>query len=126
MSLCVLGLAHLLVIPAHEFSLAWTHSVERTRWQETWQMKSGTLQIIESRVKGSGAGMEPPDGAKLHDGWWIYRPAIPPQKKLVLAASGLTGRGWSLCTAGGCWTLGRSAGQPITLEACQVAPLQGQ
>lgn len=81
-------------------------------------MKSGTLQIIESRIKNSGAGMEPPEGAILHDGWWVYRPAIPPQKKLVLAVSGMTGEGWTLCTASRCWTLDKNTGQPITLKAC--------
>ena len=126
MSLCVLGLSHLLIIPAQAFSLAWTHSVEKTQWQESWQMKSGTLQIIESRVKGSGAGMEPPGDAKLHDGWWVYHPAIPPQKKLVLAVSGMTGEGWTLCTASGCWTLDRNAGRPITLEVCSIVPPQGR
>ena len=47
--------------------------------------------------QGSGAGMEPPEGAVLKDGWWVYAPELPPQATLVLAASGATGEGWTLC-----------------------------
>ena len=50
------------------------------------------LQIVEARVEGSGAGMEPGEGAVLRDGWWIYKPELPPQREIVLAASGAPAR----------------------------------
>jgi len=30
---------------------------------------------VQARVKGFGAGMEPPAGARLVDGWFQWRPA---------------------------------------------------
>jgi hypothetical protein len=118
MSLCILGLGETVVLAAGLFSLSWTHSVEGTRWEESWRASEAGLQILAARVKGSGAGMEPPDGAVLRNGWWIYRPAAAVQKKLVLAASGATQGGWTLCAAGACRTLGARPGKPITLSAC--------
>ncbi|MEZ5450817.1 MAG: DUF1850 domain-containing protein [Thiolinea sp.] len=32
------------------------------------------LQLLQARVKGSGAGMEPGDDAVLKDGWWVWQP----------------------------------------------------
>ena len=62
------------------FTLSWTHSVEKTRWEEDWAITPAGLQIVEARVKGSGAGMDPADGAVLRDGWWVYAPSLPPQR----------------------------------------------
>jgi hypothetical protein len=120
MSLCILGLAHTVVLPAALFSLSWTHSVEGTRWEESWRVSEAGLQIIEARVKGSGAGMEPSQGADLHDGWWVFRPEVPPQNKLILAASGATQDGWTLCAVGVCRSLGKNPSSPITLRACRM------
>ena len=120
MSLCILGLAQTLVISASIFSLSWTHSVEGTRWEETWHVQDGELQVVEARVKGSGAGMEPPETAVLNGGWWVFQPNVPPQEKLFLAASGVTQDGWLLCANGKCWSLGRSAVPTITIRTCQI------
>jgi len=62
--------------------------------------------------------MEPPEGSVLRGGWWIYAPRIGPQPRLVLAASGATSQGWTLCTATGCRELGETAGEPTVLEPC--------
>src|SRR5690606_15190434 len=102
------------------FTLGWTHSVQKSRWEEDWHITPAGLEIVEARVKGSGAGMEAPEGAVLEDGWWTYAPKIPPRAQVVLAASGATGEGWSLCAQGRCTVLGASAGEPITLKACGV------
>jgi hypothetical protein len=120
MSLCILGLNQSVALSAVLFSLSWTHSVEGTRWNEKWRVTEAGLQIIEARIKGSGAGMEPPQDAVLQDGWWVFRPKVPPQEKLILAASGDTPDGWTLCADGTCRTLGASPGEPITLRACSV------
>lgn len=118
MSLCIVSLGQTVVLAAEFFSLSWTHSVEGTRWEERWRASEAGLQILEARIKGSGAGMEPPDGAILRNGWWVFRPALPLQDKLVLAASGATQNGWTLCASGECRRLGASSGEPITLSAC--------
>ncbi|MES0198906.1 DUF1850 domain-containing protein [Mesorhizobium sp. M0011] len=118
MSLCILAAGKTVTLSVAAFTLSWTHSVERTRWEEDWKVMPSGLQLVEARIKGSGAGMEPPEGALLKEGWWSYAPEIDPQRRVVLAASGATGDGWTLCTVQGCRELGMAAGGPIVLEPC--------
>jgi hypothetical protein len=117
-SFCIASAAGLLVLAARDFTLSWTHSVERTEWVEQWRVGTDGLTLREARIRGSGAGMEPPEGARLTGGWWVYVPALPPQPSVTLAASGATGAGWTLCAAGTCRTLGSAPDSPITLSAC--------
>lgn len=105
MSLCLATAAVALTVAAEAFTLVWTHSVERTEWHERWRVQGTALVLDEARVRGSGAGMEPPEGAVLDGGWWVYRRALS-VPSLHLAVSGATGRGWQLCTDGaGCLDL---------------------
>ena len=62
--------------------------------------------------------MEPPEGAVLADGWWRFSPDLPPVPELLLAASGTTGGGWTLCADGRCTVVGAEPGQPVRLSAC--------
>lgn len=87
------------------FTLAWTHSVEKIEWQEDWRLADGRLALTAARVKGSGAGMEPPPGAILADGAWHYTPAVAPLAELRLARSGAVAD-YRLCRDGHCRTLG--------------------
>ncbi|MER9653499.1 DUF1850 domain-containing protein [Mesorhizobium sp. M0152] len=119
MSLCILAAGKTVTLSVAAFTLSWTHSVERTRWEEDWKVAPAGLQVTEARIKGSGAGMEPPEGAVLRDGWWAYAPKVGPQRRLVLAASGATSAGWTLCTVQGCRELGKAAGGAIVLESCE-------
>jgi len=121
-ALCILVAGKTTVIAASFFSLSWTHSVQKTEWVEKWTITPSGLMLTEARVKGSGAGMEPPADAKLIDGWWIYRPKLRAQKSVMLASSGATGRGWRLCASEHCIDLGIVADAPITLSACKKAP----
>ncbi|TIW17730.1 MAG: DUF1850 domain-containing protein, partial [Mesorhizobium sp.] len=73
MSLCILTAGKTVTLAAAAFTLSWTHSVERTRWQEDWKVSPTGLHVVEARVKGSGAGMEPPEGSVLREGWWVYQ-----------------------------------------------------
>lgn len=118
MSLCVLAGGKTLVIAASAFTLAWTHSVEKTAWEEDWRVTPAGLELVQARVRGSGAGMEPPEGSVLEDGWWVYAPEVPKVPRLALAASGATVSGWSICADGKCLTVGEEAGPAIVLEAC--------
>ena len=102
---------------SHGFTLSWTHSVERIEWVENWQVRDGRLHLTQAAIRGSGAGMEPGEGAVLKDGWWIWSPDVS-VPALSLAASGATGDGWRLCTDQGCRTLGAKAGQPLILAPC--------
>ena len=118
MSLCILAAGQTTVLAVSAFTLSWTHSVEKTRWQEEWQVTPAGLEIVEARVKGSGAGMDPPEGAVLKDGWWTYVPKIGARPVVRLAASGATGAGWMLCADRTCLELGAEAGDPVELSAC--------
>jgi hypothetical protein len=117
-SLCITAAGKTLVLAVAAFTLSWTHSVERTRWEEDWTITPDGLQILEARVEGSGAGMEPGKGAVQRDGWWVYAPKLPPQREVVLAASGATGEGWKLCAAQTCREIGAVAGEPVALRSC--------
>jgi hypothetical protein len=119
MSICILAAGKVTVLAGAAFTLAWTHSVEKTRWVEQWKVTPAGLQVVEARIKGSGAGMDPPDGSIFKDGWWIYAPKVKPQRRLVLAASGATGEGWTLCAPGGCTVLGSGPGDPAVVTACE-------
>ncbi|MCQ8876046.1 DUF1850 domain-containing protein [Mesorhizobium sp. LMG17149] len=118
MSLCILAAGKMVTFSVAAFTLSWMHSVERTRWEEDWKVTPIGLQLVEARVKGSGAGMEPSEGAVLKNGWWAYTPTVGPQRRVILAASGATGDGWTLCSVQGCRELGKAAGDTIALEPC--------
>ncbi|MGF1594294.1 MAG: DUF1850 domain-containing protein [Kiloniellaceae bacterium] len=117
-ALCVLAAGKTLVLAVAGFTLSWTHSVERIEWRESWSVTPAGLVLTEARVKGSGAGMEPGDGARRQDGWWVWQPAASPVPELVLAASGATASSWQLCHDGGCFELGREADEPVVIAPC--------
>jgi len=85
MPLCIAAGALVATLAAESFTLAWTHSIEKIRWEEDWRIENGRLHLVEARIRGSGAGMEPPDGAVLRHGAWHYAPVIPPLPRLRLA-----------------------------------------
>ena len=113
--LCIVAGDTLLALAAAAFTLSWTHSVERTEWWESWQIADGKLQVIEARVEGAGAGIAVPAGARMTPQGWVFRPETAPLTRLVLAASGTTPSGWTLCTDAGCHELGATAGRPIEI-----------
>lgn len=91
-------------LPADTFALAWTHSVEKTEWREQWRLEGAGLVLVEASVAGSGAGMQPGEGAVLENGRWHWRPAATPQARLVLANSSYGG-GYRLCWQNVCQPL---------------------
>ena len=119
LALCIIASGKTTVLAASAFTLAWTHSVEKTRWAEDWRVTPAGLELVAARVEGSGAGMEVPEGAVLDGGVWTYRPRLPPQPSLLLASSGATGEGWELCVAGGCLTIGDAPGTPVEIRGCE-------
>lgn len=118
MAICVSSAAMILQVAAAGFTLSWQHSVEKIPWQESWTARQDGLHLTQARVKGSGAGMEPPEDAVLRDGWYVFLPDIPPLPELVLAASGDTVSGWIFCAAGECHELGATASDPIRIRWC--------
>ena len=108
-----LALAHAPVtyLPVRTFTLAWTHSIEKTRWEEDYaviddpQGGGCRMQATAARIRGSGAGMEPPEDATLQDGWYVYHPRTPPLAQLRLTRSRFTAD-YDWCTQGRCESLG--------------------
>ncbi|CAN1533095.1 Protein of unknown function DUF1850 [Burkholderiaceae bacterium] len=114
-------------VPGDQFTLAWTHSVERTRWEEdyTVQWRGAPAQAVliatEARIRGSGAGMEPPPDAVLNGGWWRYTPTIRQPLELPLMRSGFV-PDFERCDAQGCQPLSNwlpSDGGVTLLRACE-------
>lgn len=89
------------MLPAAEFTLEWTHSVEKVRWAEDYRVAGDVLIAASARVRGSGAGMEPPPDARLLDGVWHYRPATHELRELRIAVSPYA-TDYALCWNGGC------------------------
>lgn len=115
MNLLCLGLAGVIwaQLPLDQFTLAWLHSVEKVRWEEDYQLTAEGLLLREARVRGSGAGMEIPDGAMLRNGSWYYRPQLPVLQPLRLGRSSAPEAGdYQLCSEAGCRPLADWLGPP--------------
>ncbi len=126
MGLCLASAGVVKTLSVTAFMLAWTHSVEKIEWQEDWRVTPQGLQIVEARVKGSGAGMEPPSEARLVDGWFRWKPQLASLPQVALGNSGMAGE-WRLCSDGACRTLSAILGQPAgtnvtTMRACDIPP----
>ena len=74
MALCLATALATATVAASSFTLAWTHSIERVRWEEAWRVEGRELVLDTVRVRGHGAGMEPAAGAVLRDGAWTWHP----------------------------------------------------
>jgi hypothetical protein len=112
LSLCLASAGVVKTLSIAAFTLVWTHSVEKVDWQEDWRITPSGLELVQARVKGSGAGMEPPSDARLVDGWFQWKPARPPMPQVVLSNSGAAGE-WRLCISGHCHTLSEIFGHPV-------------
>jgi len=121
--LCLSAGAVSAALAVQAFTLSWTHSIEKLRWEEDWKIAGGRLEIVEARIRGTGAGMEPPEDAVLEGGAWHYRPAVAPIAQLSLAHSPYTA-GYELCAGGACRPLaaylpGIEATTTIVLAPCK-------
>ena len=101
MSLCISAGLLSATLAANAFTLAWTHSIEKVRWEEDWVVEKSGLLLAAARIRGSGAGMEPPPGAELRDGVWHYRPTLPALDSLTLSHSPHAGE-YTMCVNGEC------------------------
>lgn len=98
-------------LPLPAFTLAWTHSVEKVRWEEDYRVTRDGLVLGEARVRGSGAGMEIPDDAEWRDGSWHYRRQMPALQPLRVGRTPEAGD-YQLCFEQRCHELGEWLGPP--------------
>jgi hypothetical protein len=123
LSLCLASAGVVKTLSIATFTLVWTHSIEKMDWQEDWRVTPQGLLLTQARVKGSGAGMEPPPDARLVDGWFRWQPKRPAMPEVTLGNSGAAGE-WRLCADGHCRTLSdileRSVGANVTtMRVCE-------
>ncbi len=122
-ALCIAVGAALIRLPAEHFTLRWQHTVEKTAWEEDYEVVGRWLYLRRARVEGSGAGMEPPPSAVKVGPAWEYRPDARWHREVVLARSGF-GQDYELCVNGACKPLSAWAPAPLaptTLSACAAA-----
>ncbi len=89
-------------------------------WEEIWREDKDGVRLVEARIQGSGAGMDPPPDAVLRDGFWRWQPSLPLQHEIVMRRSGATAD-WQLCIAGQCRPMGDylpEHADPVTLQRC--------
>ncbi len=85
-------------------TLAWEHSVEKVRWEEDYERQDAGLVLTEARVRGTGAGMDIPDGAVFVGGVWRYRPDLSPLTQITITNVRLP-LGYDVCVAAKCTRL---------------------
>ncbi len=94
-------------VPVRQFTLAWTHSIEKIRWEEDYAVRldaDGRPVLVpgHARIRGSGAGMEPPpDAVPRPGGWYEYQPRTAPLHILRMTRSPYTAD-YDWCVAGRC------------------------
>ena len=119
-----LGARH-VSLPTDRFTLAWTHSVEKTEWQEDYAISGAGLKLTEARIQGTGAGMELPPDALFREGWWHYVPHVPVLPELRLTLSPYTAD-YRLCWQRQCRSLATLVGAKrpegvVTVRPCTAA-----
>ena len=119
-ALCLAAGALHVTIPTRHFTLRWQHSIEKIEWDEDYVVAGQWLMLSGARIRGSGAGMDPPPRAWLERGVWHYRVADPWRHELVLARSSYV-QDYDLCVNGHCQPLSHwipvEAG-PTTITSC--------
>jgi len=105
-----------------DITLRWTHSIQKTVWEEDYQRAGNVLRLVAARVRGTGAGMEPPPEAVLRDGAWHYVPKLPPLPEVMLTHSPHV-PAYVICNAGTCkavdaWLPGLPEHGIMTLRPC--------
>lgn len=120
-AVCLVAAALSAALPLEQFTLAWTHSIEKIRWEEDYRISDRGLHLVEARIRGSGAGMEPPEGAVLRSGVWHYRPALPVLPRLHLARSEYV-TDYELCTDTGCQPFATLVGAPDRSPEVELFP----
>jgi hypothetical protein len=105
-ALCLMLGGKTVTLATDHVTIAWRHSVEKTDWQEDYVLRGDRLVLTEARIESTGAGMEPPQGAVLRNGWWHYVPRLKPLPELRLTLSPYTAD-YRLCWNGRCRALGK-------------------
>ncbi len=122
MEFCLIAAGATVHLGVTALTLAWTHSIEKIRWEEDYRATPAGIVLLQDRVQGTGAGMEPPPDAKFDGKWWRYDAHVPPLPEIILRRSGMTVGDWQVCIAGKCKPMGDylpdKKADPVTLTTC--------
>lgn len=99
-------------LPIAHFTLAWNHTIEKIRWEEDYRVTEQGLVLEEARVRGTGAGMEIPEDARLENGSWHYRRQLQLLQPLSLGRTPEAGD-YQLCFDGQCHAMSQWIGAPV-------------
>ena len=102
--LCLASATTVVSLAAPAFTLAWNHSIEHVRWEEDYRIVGHRIELVEARIQGSAAGMDPPPGARFDGVWWHYAPKDRWHDELRLTRSPFT-TDYELCVSGKCRSL---------------------
>jgi hypothetical protein len=102
--LCLASATTVVSLAAPAFTIAWNHSIEHVRWEEDYRIVGHRIELVEARIQGSAAGMDPPPGARFDGVWWHYAPADRWHDELRLTRSPFTAD-YELCIEGRCRSL---------------------
>ncbi|MEO8847470.1 MAG: DUF1850 domain-containing protein [Casimicrobiaceae bacterium] len=91
-------------LPTSVFTLEWSHSIEHTRWQETYAVVDGRIAVTRARIEGMGAGMEAGERATFDGSGWSWTPTIAPLAEVALTLSPYTAD-YQLCAGDRCRSL---------------------
>jgi hypothetical protein len=120
MMLCLAAGSKTVPLMVSMLTLAWTHSVEKIPWEEDWRLTPAGLELVEARIRGSGAGMDPPAEARFVDESWRWKPSVPPLPEVVMRRSGATAD-WRICIKGQCRPMDAYVppdADPVILKPC--------
>lgn len=121
--ICLSAGAMVATLAVQSFTLSWVHSVQQSEIQEDYQLEVGGLVLSEARIKGSGAGFDPPAGSRLTEGWWRWQPGSH-HHELILARSSAPGD-WRICLDNICRPMSDflpdSGETPLRITACAAA-----
>ena len=122
MEICLLAAGATIRLGTVALTLAWTHSIEKIRWEEDYRATPSGIVVTQDRIQGTGAGMEPPPDAKFDGTWWRYDPHMKPLPEVVLRRSGTTVSDWQVCIASGCKPMADylpdKKADPVTMALC--------
>jgi len=102
------------------FTLAWTHSIEKTDWQEDWRITPQGLELVQARIKGFGAGMS----RRRTRAWSMAGFQWQPKRRRCRKSSSAFRRAgeWRLCIGGNCRTLSEILASRLVLMSRPCAP----
>jgi hypothetical protein len=126
--ICLVAAGTVVHLGVSLLTLAWTHSVEKIRWEEDYRATPAGLVVTEDRLQGTGAGMEPPPDATFDGTWWRYHPKIGPQPQVILRRSGMTVGDWQVCIGSACKPMGHYVGEkadPVVMKPCKDSQSSG-